>query len=358
MICHVVSARPNFIKAKPVIDELKNLNYDQFIIHTGQHYDKNMSSNILKELEFPSIRHHLNINKGSSIDQISRLLKALEEVFISEKPRCVIIYGDVNATMAASIAASHLHIPIIHIEAGLRSNDMKMPEEVNRRVADILANYHFTTSIGAKNNLINEGVNSDNIYFVGNTMIDTLLGTRVKWDNFAILEKYNIQNKKFGIVTIHRPSNVDNLESLKNITRTLNVLADKHPILFPIHPRTRKNMIEFNLDFDNENIQLIEPLSYFEFINLLDKSLFVLTDSGGIQEEAATLNIPCITMRDNTERPITIEKGTNTLVGSNPEIDNILEIIKLSKNRVKSEITFWDGKAGKRIAQIIKEILQ
>jgi UDP-N-acetylglucosamine 2-epimerase (non-hydrolysing) len=352
-IIHVVGARPNFMKMAPVFNAIKKHKINQIIVHTGQHYSDNMSDIFFRELKIKSPDINLQVGSGTHAIQVANIMIKFEEVVLKEKPDLVLVYGDINSTVAASLVCTKLNIKTAHIEAGLRSGDNTMPEEINRLVTDRLSNFFFTPSKDADINLIKEGANKKNIYFVGNVMIDTLI-------NFLeiIKKRKKIQTlfSKYGVVTIHRPSNVDNIDTLKKIIISLNKISENIPLVFPIHPRTKKQLEDIkDLTFNKEKILLIDPLGYLDFLNLVYYSNLVITDSGGIQEETTYLGIPCLTLRENTERPITIKEGTNTLIGSD---------FKLLETKVKEIISFkykkgkkpekWDGKASERIAKIIK----
>lgn len=352
-IVHIVGARPNFMKLAPVYSSLNNyIDIHQTIIHTGQHYSFNMSDVFFNQLELPKPDINLEINGGTVLSQIGNGILRLESVLNEIKPNLVCLYGDINATAFGSITASKLGIKIAHIEAGLRSFDLSMPEETNRIITDSLSNYFFTPSIDANEHLINEGKSSENIYLVGNVMIDTLikflpnsLDTEIP---FQLPESYIL-------VTLHRPSNVDKIDNLKKIMYFLGNLSKRTHVIFPMHPRTRLllSQIEFSIP---ENFLLTEPLDYFQFIKTQKNASLILTDSGGVQEESTFLGVPCFTIRDNTERPITITEGTNTLIGS--DIHNLTKYLNEFYNGdvKKGNIPeLWDGKAGSRIASIINE---
>lgn len=355
-ILHVVGARPNFMKLAPVFRALKRFKIHQKVVHTGQHYSKNMSDVFFFELGLKKPDVNLRIGSASHTTQVAKIMIALEMVFIKESPNLVLVYGDVNSTMGASLVCAKMGIKICHIEAGLRSHDLTMPEEINRIVVDTLASYHFTPSSDAGKNLVREGISRKNIYFVGNVMIDTLVAFKslIKTQKKAILPF-----TKYGLVTIHRPSNVDNPKKLRDIIMSLDKLSKRIPLVFPIHPRTRKQLKKTLPDFvfDSKKIFLLDPLGYLSFLNLLTSSRFVITDSGGIQEEATYLNLPCLTLRSNTERPITISRGTNTLIGDNFVLleKKVIEILRGAYKKRK-KIRKWDGKAAERIAKIISRL--
>ena len=359
-IAHIVATRPNFIKAMPVIKALKEKRFNQYIIHTGQHYDPKMSSSILNEIRFPKIDVNLNINKGSMADQVGSLMPKLREELLGQGIELLIVYGDVNATMAAAIVGSHLHIPIVHIEAGLRSRDESMPEELNRKITDVVSSYMFTTSKDANENLVNEGVSKSKMFLVGNTMIDTLKLMESDWNKSEILNELGLRNLGYCLVTLHRPSNVDKFNDLKRSIDIVNQISKYKDVVFPVHPRTHSKLVETGLiKRFRENVLLLDPVSYLPFIKLINSASFVITDSGGIQEETSALGVPCFTMRNNTERPITIELGSNELIGENPGQELIRKIVtNVPKVRARCNIPLWDGNAATRIANKIFQLYE
>ncbi len=351
-ILHVVGARPNFIKMGPVFNALKKYHVRQMLVHTGQHYDANMSDIFFKQLNIKKPDVNLHVGSGSQATQVANIMTGFEPVILKSKPSLVIIYGDVNSTLAVSLVCAKLSIPVAHVEAGLRSWDLTMPEEINRLVADRLSTFFFTTSLEARSNLIREGADKKNIYFVGNTMIDTL-------HSFLGIIKNRVgcisPFPSFGVVTIHRPSNVDNLKQLKKIVTALNKIAEKIPLIFPVHPRTAMQLNKIKgVVFNKKNIQLMDPLGYLEFLRLVYSAQVLITDSGGIQEETTFLKVPCLTLRHNTERPVTITEGSNMLIGDDfdlleKSVNSILNK-KYKRGRIPA---LWDGKAAERIAKII-----
>ena len=348
LIFFVVGARPNFIKVAPILRELKKSKEFKFkLIHTGQHYDQLMSNVFFDDLSINSPDYNLNIHGDSQNTQIAKIMLAFEEICIQDNPNYIFVFGDVNSTLAASITAKKMDIPLIHYEGGLRSFDRGMPEEINRLMCDSVADYFFCTEDSAIKNLLNEGKALKNIFLVGNLMIDSLLYQVKKSDSES-------QNEDYAVLTMHRPSNVNDKNKLKKLIDILNEIAIKIKIVFPVHPRTKKNINSFEL---HENIIMINPLGYNDFSKLWSKSKFVITDSGGIQEETTALKIPCLTIRDNTERPITVEQGSNTMVGSDRtkiliNVDNILN----GKYKESKVPKYWDGIAAKRIMEIMKII--
>ena len=353
-IISVVGTRPNFVKIASLVKEFsKHPDITNILVHTGQHYDEKMSDSFFRELEIPEPDINLGIGSGSHAEQTGRIMIEFEKVLLNEKPDLVLVVGDVNSTLACALTSVKLGIKVAHIEAGLRSFDREMPEEINRILTDQISDYLFTTEKDAEKNLLNEGIAKSKIFFVGNLMIDTLLIHKERASN---LKKPD--SNDYAILTLHRPSNVDDKETLSNILEIIRDIQSQIKIIWPMHPRTRNNLERFNLKEklkEMKNVSISDPLTYLEFMNAVMNSKFVLTDSGGIQEETTVLNIPCITLRDNTERPVTIEQGTNYLAGSNK--NSILEIIqKVLNGKAKQYrgIESWDGKAAGRIVSAIK----
>jgi len=352
-----VGARPNFIKMAPLYFELiKKKNIESVIVHTGQHYDYRMSQAFFENLDLPNPHYFLGVKTGTHIEQTAKIMIEFEKVLLKENPDLVITFGDVNSTLACSVVPKKLFIPLAHVEAGLRSFDISMPEETNRKLTDSMADFLFTPSVDANENLAKEGIKDSKVHFVGNIMIDSLVEAISRLDKChedQTLKKFNLQKKRYALVTFHRPSNVDNKDTLEVILKFLNYLSRETPIIFPMHPRTRKNICEFGIDIKfGTNFNIIEPMKYKEFILLEKNASFVLTDSGGIQEETTYLNTPCLTVRSNTERPITIMDGTNELV----HIGNISEKIDqiLSGKWKQGKIPeLWDGKTAERIVSRI-----
>lgn len=366
-IISVVGARPNFMKIAPVDkafnriisnnglkEEIKHL-----ICHTGQHYDEKMSKAFFVDLQLPKPDFYLGIGSGTHAEQVANVMIAFEKILISEKPDMVIVVGDVNSTIACSMTAVKLGIKVAHIEAGLRSRDRAMPEEINRILTDSISDYLFVTEKSGYENLLNEGVPKEKIYFVGNVMIDSLANYLPKMDNNNIYKELNLETGNYMVVTLHRPSNVDSISNLEKIIILLSKLAASIKVVFPIHPRTRKNLDLSGLINElSPNLIFTDPLGYLEFNSLVRRSRLVLTDSGGIQEETTYMGVPCVTLRNNTERPITVEIGTNYLVGDNTEnaFEKCVEI--LDGNFKKGEIPeLWDGKAAERIVDILLDRL-
>ena len=355
----VAGARPNFMKIAPILQAFRSRQphtpgLDVLLVHTGQHYDQKMSDDFFTDLQIPQPDINLGVGSGSHAEQTARILVAFEEVCLRERPDWVIVVGDVNSTMACAITAKKLGIRVAHVEAGLRSRDMSMPEEINRLCTDAIADLLFTTDQIANENLRREGVAEDRIHFAGNTMIDTLLRHLDRARRMARLD--GLPEGGFAVLTLHRPGNVDHRDKLSGIMRALGDVARRIPIVFPAHPRTLARLKEFGLldEVQNGGIRLTEPLSYLPFVGLVAHSRMVLTDSGGIQEETTVLGIPCITMRPNTERPITCELGTNILVGNDPARirSTALEILDGASRR-GSIPEKWDGHAAERIVDVL-----
>jgi len=349
-ICLIVGARPNFMKISPIIKELKKHSvFDYRLIHTGQHYDKNMSSIFFEELNIPFPDINLNIDtKQTQIKVISEIMVKLEKYFLEYFPDYVLVVGDVNSTLAAGITASKMGIKLIHVEAGLRSFNNSMPEEINRIIVDKLSDILLVSEPSGIENLKKENI-TENVYLVGNTMIDSLVNNLDKLKAISYKTSY-------CVVTIHRPSNVDNKDDLLNILSILDLVKQKgYNIIWPIHPRTKNKINQFDLTKRLQNYIIKDPLGYLEFISIVKHSNLVVTDSGGIQEETTYLNIPCITLRYDTERPITVSKGTNFLTGPNKESVNLaLNKIKNKFDKFNSDIEYWDGNTAKRIVNILK----
>lgn len=358
----MIGARPNFMKMAPIHTRMLNSAALQpILLHTGQHYDNIMSKVFFEDLQMPEPDIYLGVGSGSHAQQTAQVMTKVEVIMLEEKPDLVVVVGDVNSTLAAAVVAAKLWIPVAHVEAGLRSFDREMPEEINRILTDTLAEFLFITEKSGEQNLLKEGISPERIFMVGNVMIDSLLGHRKKAQDSDILSRLNVDEKHYALVTLHRPSNVDTPESLSDIFRAFEAIQGKMKLLFPIHPRTRKMLDAFGLRSRIErmkNLVLCDPIGYLDFLKLMDHSAFVLTDSGGIQEESTVLGIPCLTLRNNTERPITIEQGTNILVGTNSKriIEESFKIID-GKCKTGSIPPLWDGKASERIVNIISDKL-
>ncbi|HWO35954.1 MAG TPA: UDP-N-acetylglucosamine 2-epimerase (non-hydrolyzing) [Candidatus Acidoferrum sp.] len=346
---HVVGARPNFMKAAPVMRALnEHRDVRQSLVHTGQHYDSNMSDVFFSQLDIPAPDVNLEVGSGSHARQTAEIMSRIEPVLLERKPDVVLVYGDVNSTVAAALVCSKLLIRIAHIEAGLRSFDRSMPEEINRIVTDRLADLLFTPSADGDQNLRAEGVEVGKIHLVGNVMIDSLIRLLPS----AMTSPKDGLPNQYALVTLHRPSNVDDSATLKGILEALLEVSAQFHVIFPVHPRTRQRMAV--LGMNATNLHLLEPLPYIEFLALQRGSKVVITDSGGIQEETTYLGVPCLTLRNNTERPITVDLGTNVLVGQ--EVGKLRsELAKILEGNAKSGVIppLWDGHAGERIAEIL-----
>lgn len=357
----VVAARPNMMKIAPVFQKLKEKSWAKFkLIHTGQHYDKEMSNVFLQDLQLPSPDFLLSVGSGTHAQQTARVMERYEEVCIQDNPDIVIVAGDVNSTMACAIVAKKLQKHLAHLEAGLRSFDRSMPEEINRILTDSISDILWTPSRDANEQLLKEGISPDSIDFVGNIMMDSFEMLRKKIEACSTLDDFGFKHKKFGVVTLHRPSNVDDPNSLKNIIETLSRISREIPLVFPVHPRTRERLEKNNLlDKLNkmQSIVLTQPLDYVQFMSLVKSSSAVITDSGGVQEETTYLGIPCLTLRETTERPITVTEGTNRLVS----IENLEANLKtlLQGGCVNARVPeFWDGKTAERVVESLERFCQ
>jgi len=337
----------------------KGGSFDLRLIHTGQHFDDNMSKVFFEQLRMPQPDEYLDIHEGGPAEQIGRVMLALESEFRQNPPEIVVVFGDVNSTMAAAVTANKLNLKLAHVEAGLRSFDLSMPEEHNRIVADLLSDFLFTPSRDADENLLKAGIPEDRIYFVGNIMVDSMLRFKPMAEKLQAWETYGLQPGSYGLVTLHRPSNVDKFAELGEIVDALIEIQKEVPLLFPVHPRSRKQLEQNGLleRLEKGKIQILEPLGYLEFLSLMTKAKVVLTDSGGIQEETTVLGVPCLTVRSNTERPITITMGTNQLVGSKKE-KIMAGLREIEKHGGKARLPeLWDGKSSLRIEKILTDKL-
>ena len=353
-IIHIVGARPNFMKATPVVMALKAYpQVEQLLVHTGQHYDSNMSDVFFKELGLIAPDINLDVGSGSHTHQTSHIMLRLEPYLIEQKPQIVVVYGDVNSTVAAALVCAKLLIPVAHVEAGLRSRDRTMPEEINRLLTDQIADLLLTPSEDGNANLINEGVPEEKIHLVGNAMIDTLVRLLPEARKRPVLERLQLP-ARYALVTLHRPSNVDDPDALREIVTTLAEVNQKLPIVLPIHPRTRQRINDLQIDLEETGIHVLEPLGYLDFLALQTQAALVITDSGGIQEETTYLGIPCITVRENTERPVTIDVGTNQLIGRDmTRLRRAVDDMLRGSGKKGSLPPLWDGQTGQRIAEII-----
>jgi len=358
-IFNIVGARPNFMKIAPIHRRMQQNgnNIAPFLIHTGQHYDERMSKFFFNDLELPQPDVYLGVGSGSHAEQTAKIMIEFEKICFEQKPDLIVVVGDVNSTMACSIVASKLWIPVAHVEAGLRSFDRQMPEEINRLVTDALADYLFLTEKSGEENLLKEGVSPDKMHFVGNVMIDSLINFTEKAGASTIMNELNLKENHFVLVTLHRPSNVDEPQAFTRILDAFEEIQKHLPIVFPIHPRAQKNLERFGLGErikKMKNLKLLPPMGYLDFINLEMNCKFVITDSGGLQEETTYLGKPCLTVRENTERPVTAEKGTNEIVGTDTQkIISSAEKI-LANQWKKGQIPeYWDGRAAERIVDVL-----
>jgi UDP-N-acetylglucosamine 2-epimerase (non-hydrolysing) len=380
MIIHLIAAaRPNFMKIAPLYHALKNESWAKpVIVHTGQHYDLNMSDVFFQDLNLPEPDIHLGVGSGTHAEQTGQVMIAYEKVLVVERPDLVIVVGDVNSTVACALATTKIafpsshyppsainyeigHRPLVgHLEAGLRSNDRTMPEEINRLVTDSVADILWTPSPDGDENLINEGVLPEKICCVGNIMIDSLEMLRDRIENEAGFREHGFASGNYGVVTLHRPSNVDDPKTLKRLIRTLIKLSDQLPVVFPVHPRTRKNIDKAGLNgelTEAVNFKLIEPVSYRKFMNLVFNCRLVITDSGGIQEETSYLGIPCLTLRPNTERPVTITRGTNKLCTVEDLAQKVSQTLA-GAARIPCCIDLWDGHTSDRVVRSIRNLFK
>ena len=351
-VLSIAGARPNFMKVAPVLRALTERGVDGTLVHTGQHYDPAMSATFFADLGLREPDVHLEVGSATHAVQTARVMERLEPVISERRPDLVVVVGDVNSTLAGALVCAKLGVPVAHVEAGLRSFDRTMPEEVNRVLTDQVSDLLFTTSPEAEGNLLREGVRAEGIHFVGNPMIDSLERHLEHARSSDVLERLGVDGGPYGLVTLHRPSNVDDADTLAGVLGALADVARELPLVFPAHPRTVKMIDRFGLDAGG--VKLIEPLGYLEFLRLMADARLVLTDSGGIQEETTVLGVPCLTLRENTERPITIEMGTNRLVGSDPERIRGEALASVRGPRpVAARPPLWDGKAGERIADVV-----
>ncbi len=355
IVC-IAGARPNFMKVAPVLAEFRRRHWHPVLIHTGQHYSPEMSEAFFEDLGLPHPEVNLSVGSGTQTQQTAEIMKRLEPVLLQLKPQLVVVVGDTNSTLAATLVAAKMSIPIAHIEAGLRSFDRTMPEEINRVVTDALSELLFVTEQSAVDNLHAEGVPRARIHFVGNVMIDSLLRCREPARHSKILDRLGLRVRGYVVVTLHRVSNVDCSDRLAALLTMLRSLSREVPVIFPVHPRTLERIRGANLDCSG--VITTEPLGYIDFVKLIGEARLVLTDSGGIQEETTILNVPCLTLRQNTERPVTITQGTNRLVGVDPDV-----ILKAAKSALQEPIAskgvpdLWDGKASARIADVLERFL-
>ncbi len=364
MIHLVAGARPNFMKIAPIVRALQARS-DAFgfrIVHTGQHYDREMSDVFFEELGIPKPDFHLEAGGGSHAQQTAKIMVAYEEIVQKHRPDCTLVVGDVNSTLACSIVAKKLHVPVAHVEAGLRSGDIAMPEEINRLVTDSISDWFFVTEPAGVENLVREGKPKERIFFVGHVMVDNLLYQRAQLER---ADKSGFESEalkarlpRYGVVTLHRPSNVDHPEALRGIMGALAEVSRQVPLVFPVHPRTRGNLDKAGIAVP-ATITLTKPLSYMEFLNLWKDAALVMTDSGGLQEETTALGVPCVTVRENTERPVTVDEGTNVLAGTDPA--RILDAARRclsGQGKAGRRPKLWDGRAAERIVAELARLLR
>ncbi len=372
----VVGARPNFVKVAPLIRQLKRREdrFHPLLIHTGQHYDPEMSDTFFDNLAIPKPDFNLEVGSSTHGVQTARIMERFEALCMKESPDCIVVFGDINSTLACALIGAKNHIPVAHVEAGLRSFDRTMPEEINRIVTDVLSDFLFTPDVTADENLLREGIPKEKIFRVGDIMVDALMWEKEKAQHSPILEDLGLkENQSYGVLTLHRAGNVDNPETLRRLVEIALEVSKTCLLVFPVHPRTEKRLKEFHLTsimgrlYSSENgrkrgILAIKPVGYTDFTRLLMGSQFVLTDSGGVQKETTVLGIPCLTLRDTTEWPLTLTQGTNRLLGSTPDPDTVreitLETLKHKRKKGPGEVSlpeFWDGKTSERICDILAE---
>ncbi len=350
----VAGARPNFMKVAPLLWEIqKRDDIDAFLVHTGQHYDERMSQRFFAELNIPAPDANLEVGSGSHAVQTAEVMKRFEPVLLQQKPDVVLVVGDVNSTLACTLTAAKLDVPVAHVEAGLRSNDRSMPEEINRILTDAISTWLFVSEPSGLANLRAENVASERIHFVGNVMIDTLIACQPRIAKSRILETVGVMPGGYAVLTMHRPANVDRPDVFAGLMGAITRLQNDIPFVFPVHPRTRKAIDEF-VGAPLPNLIFTEPLGYLDFMKLLGDARFVLTDSGGVQEETTYLGVPCLTMRENTERPVTVTQGTNRLVGLDPEMIIAEGLVALEGGAGQCGVPeLWDGRASERILDVL-----
>lgn len=356
LVVHVTGARPNFPKAAPVLEGLGAYDVEQLLVHTGQHYDDKMSDVFFRQLGIQKPDVNLGVGSGAHGAQTAKVMEALEELFTERRPDLVVVYGDVNSTVAAALVASKMGITFAHVEAGLRSFDMTMPEEINRLVTDRLSDLLLTTSTDAIAHLGNEGADPDTIHFVGNPMIDSLLKNKPRFDPEAVRDEVGIEGD-YIVATLHRPGNVDDPDDVQELVAAMHAVADQAEVVIPLHPRGRARLEAAGF-LDHDRIRVIDPLGYIEFMGLVCGAAAVVTDSGGVQEETTILGVPCLTLRPNTERPVTITHGTNQLVTRRTLPGAVAEALATGPLADWDTPPLWDGHAGERIAKVLAESVE
>lgn len=353
----IAGARPNFMKVAPIIHEIERKKSEGFdinysLVHTGQHYDKKMSGDFFTQLNIPNPNINFNCGGGTQAEQTGLIMLNFEKYLIDNPTDMVLVVGDVTSTMACAITAKKLHVKVAHIEAGIRSNDWTMPEEINRLVTDSITDFFFTTSEHANENLRKSGHSEDKIFFVGNCMIDTLLANRSRFIKPIFFDEFKLKIKSYFVITLHRPANVDEASKLKDFMNEILNNTQNLPLIFPVHPRTKKMLLDIGIY--HNRLKMVDPMSYLEFNFLVEKSFAVITDSGGITEETTVMGVPCLTLRDNTERPETITVGTNELIGTNPKkIGSVMKTLFSGDWKKGGIPDLWDGRTAERIVEVI-----
>jgi len=350
----VAGARPNFMKIAPIVREIRRSGrLDGVLVHTGQHYDRAMSELFFDQLQIPEPDVRLGVGSGSHARQTAEIMTRFEDVVVERQPAAVVVVGDVNSTIAAALVAVKLGVPVAHVEAGLRSFDRTMPEEINRILTDAISTWLFVTEPSGRDNLLREGIDEGRIHFVGNVMIDTLLAFRDRAEALGTPEAMGLERGGYAVVTLHRPANVDGERKLAEMLAPIRDLSRRMPVVFPIHPRTRRTLAALGIESD-ERFRLTDPLGYLEFLGLMSAAGMVVTDSGGIQEETTVLGVPCVTLRDNTERPVTLEEGTNRLAGTSADGIRAAIASALEAAPARARVpALWDGRAAARIVEIL-----
>jgi len=355
-IAIALGTRPEIIKMAPIIRECIKRNLDFFIVHSGQHYSFNLDKIFFKELELPEPKYNINAGSGTHAEETAKILVGMESIFLKEKPDVVLVQGDTNTTLSAALAAVKLHIKIGHVEAGLRSGNRFMPEEINRIIVDHISDYLFAPTKESRENLIKEGIPNEKIFVTGNTIVDSVFQNLKIASKYDTLRKLSLESKRYILVTLHRAENVDDKEKLESILKALEIIKKdlNMDIVFPIHPRTKKRIKEFNIDIEKFGFKIMEPVGFLDFLNLEKNAKLIITDSGGIQEEACILKVPCVTVREETERPETVEVGANKLSGTNTT--SVVSTVKtMLESTTNWEIPFGNGSSGIKIVNLIMQ---